>query len=174
MRSGVVFLLLVSALSFTSSAVAAVVWPQSGMVAVGSGKWGSTLWTFGASEPGGGIYCIAVAVNGHARTSSCGSTQHLDGLRFGETAGTSIARPYLHGAVTSAASEVTVTLSDGKAIRTAILAPPRGFSPAVSFFVAPVPCGASRAFVTALVARGSTGQIVARRTLTTPLHLATC
>jgi hypothetical protein len=146
-------------------AAGAVAWSTPGMVTVASGHWGSTSWRLGASEPGTGAghsYCISVTLNGKPQYVGCssggGGVFALARISVAAVSGRAVPQPYLRGIVVPTARELQITFSNGQTIRTSALPPPSGLSHGIWFLVAPIPCGA---YARKIVARGSSGQVVA-------------
>jgi hypothetical protein len=128
-----------------------------------SGSWGSVAWKLRAIDSGDGRYGLTVVVAG-ARRAQLGGRFYVPGrngapVNFGWTSsipGTQ--RPFVAGAVTEAAREIRVGLSN-RSVRIVRPIPPRcGLSPGISFFVAPIPRGTQPTFFSA---RNAAGKVVA-------------
>ncbi len=127
------------------------------------GHWSGVSWKLRAIDSGDGRYGLTVVVAGSPRAELSGRF-YVPGpngapVDFGWTASTpGTPQAFVTGAVTGAAREVSVGLSN-RSVRTVRTIPPRcGLSPGISFFVAPIPGGTRPTFFSA---RNAAGKVVA-------------
>jgi hypothetical protein len=135
---------------------------RTGTVTLGSGLWDSTKWRFSASESQGAL-CLEMRVGSHDASGSCGSILPRRSASGGHGLYTWMSDnggepDYVAGAILADSSNVVISLSNGKVIRTHTIAPPRGFAGKIAFFVARKPCGTQ---AVGIVGRSQSGRIVA-------------
>jgi hypothetical protein len=152
--------------------VAAAASSRAVMVRVTSGQWNGQAWTLEASDAvsGGNVgYCYRMAFARAADSSrACSRSAFVMrevpgrsayGMNFAQhLVGACPALDYVVGPVVATASEVDVTLSTGRVVKTVAIAPPPGLARGVRFFVTRVPCGT---WAASAVGRNETGKIVA-------------
>jgi hypothetical protein len=141
---------------------------SSGLIARGSFR--GLPWRLVGDDSADGSYCITLEV----RTSSgwdgpggCGSIKRRDvGRAISIVARAGPPRPnFAYGPVVATARVVYIRLSNGHVLRSRTIAPPRGFTPWIGFYVTELPCPA---WPTHLRALDRTGRIVAQITFPRP------
>jgi hypothetical protein len=166
-------LIVAGVVTFLAIVSAATAVPSgAGMVRVTSGQWNGQAWTLEASDEvsGGNVgYCYRMAFARAADSSrACSSSAFVMREVPGRSAygmnvaqhlvGACPALDYVVGPVVASASEIDITLSTGKAVKTLAIAPPPGLARGVRFFVTRVPCGT---WAASAVGRNEAGKIVA-------------
>ena len=111
---------------------------------VASGTFGPVSWRLSATDSADGHFCLTMTLPQRHGGSECGSI-------FGPTAGQAHgitylshtggpAPDYIAGPVVATAKTVIIALSNGKALRTRTIAPPKGMTTKIAFYVAELPC----------------------------------
>jgi hypothetical protein len=164
---------LVLALVLAASASAA----QSGVVA--SGAFGVVGWKLSATDSRDGYVCLTMTLPQRlgGRSSECGA---IFGPGAGQAHGITYlahtgapAPDYIVGPVLATAKTVIIAFSNGKTVRTKTIAPPRGMTAKIAFYVTALRCSALPTSVRGL---DTTGRVVAQLAIRRlrPLGKTTC
>jgi hypothetical protein len=135
---------------------------------VASGRFGAVPWTLSATDSPDGKVCLTMTLPRHfgGTGGGCGSI-------FGPGAGRSQGITYLAhtgnpspdyivGPVVAMAKTVLIALSDGKVIRATTIAPRKGLTSKIAFYVAELPCPARPTSVRGV---DTAGRTIARLTI---------
>jgi hypothetical protein len=149
------FILAIAATMLLSGCAAA---RRDGTIA--TGRFGTAAWRLSATDAADGTYCVTMTLRSRSGGggTSCGS---IFGRSVGQAHGISfldhVGRPapdYIVGPVTATAKTVVITLSNGTTLQTKAIAPPRGMTAKIAFYVTQHPCPADATHLHALNSKG--------------------
>lgn len=139
---------------------------------VASGTFGTVAWKLSATDSADGRFCLTMTLRGRGRSSHCG---FIFGLAAGQAHGITYlahtgapAPDFIVGPVVATATTVVTALSNRKAVRTKTIAPPKGMTRKIAFYVAELPCPAHATSVRGIDAAGHTVAHLAIRFLRPP------
>lgn len=118
--------------------------PPKGTIA--SGMFGRIAWRLSATDAADGSFCVTVKLSLHSSggATACGSIYGPRAHGITYLAHTGGPEPdYIVGPVVATARTVEITLSNGATLRTKTIAPPKGMTTKIAFYVAQLPCPAT-------------------------------
>ena len=135
---------------------------------VAKGTFGTVPWTLAATDSADGQMCLTMTLPQRlgGGSTECGTIfGHAPGDPRGITYLAHSGAPvpdYIVGPVTARAKTVVIALSTGKTIKTRTIAPPRGMTAKIAFYVTALACPARATSVRGLDA---SGHVVAHLTI---------